>query len=79
MSRMEAIHVFEQDIMPIRRAIWSSYEVHSAAVSAHLVVNHRILSLVDCVSFEILRHTGVKKVFAFDHHFKNYGFDLNPV
>jgi predicted nucleic acid-binding protein len=75
---MEAIRVFEQDIMPILRIIWLTKEVHSAAVGAHLVADRRTLSLVDCVSFEIMRRTGVHKAFAFDRHFRDYGFDLNP-
>jgi predicted nucleic acid-binding protein len=76
---MEAIRVFEQDIIPILRIIWVTKEVHSAAVSAHLVADRRTLSLVDCVSFEIMRRTGVQKVFAFDRHFRDYGFNLNPL
>ena len=75
---MEAIRAFEQDIMPILRIIWVTKEVHNAAVSAHLVSDRRSLSLVDCVSFEIMRRTGVQKAFAFDRHFRDYGFDLNP-
>lgn len=77
--RIEAIRVFEQDIIPILRIIWITKEVHSTAVSAHLVADRRTLSLVDCVSFEVMRRTGVRKAFAFDRHFKNYGFDLNPI
>jgi len=34
------------------------------------------LSLVDCVSFNLMRRLGVKKVFAFDPHFKEQGFTL---
>ncbi|NOR15728.1 MAG: PIN domain-containing protein [Candidatus Aminicenantes bacterium] len=75
---MEAIRVFEQDIIPILRIIWVNKEIHSAAVSAHLVAERHTLSLVDCVSFEVMRRTGVQKVFAFDRHFRDYGFDLNP-
>ncbi len=73
---LKAIRVFEQDIMPILRIIWVTKEIHSAAVSAHLVAYQRSLSLVDCVSFEIMRRTGVHKAFAFDQHFQHYGFEL---
>ena len=75
---MKALRVFEQDIIPILRVIWVTEEVHSAAVGAHLVADRHNLSLVDCVSFEIMRRTGVQKAFAFDRHFRDYGFDLNP-
>jgi predicted nucleic acid-binding protein len=75
---MEALRIFEQDIMPILRLIWVTKEIHSAAVSAHLVADRRSLSLVDCISFEIMRRTGVYKAFTFDRHFRDYGFNLNP-
>ena len=52
---MEAVRVFEQDIIPILRIFWVTKEVHSAAVSAHLMAGRRTLSLVDCVSFEVMR------------------------
>ena len=75
---IEAIRVFEQDILPILQVIWITKEVHNAGVSAHLVASRRTLSLVDCVSFEVMRRTGVQKAFAFDRHFRDYGFDLKP-
>ncbi len=75
---MEAVHVFEQDIIPILRIIWVTKEVHSAAVSAHLMADRRTLSLVDCVSFEVMRRAGVRKAFAFDRHFQDYGYKICP-
>jgi predicted nucleic acid-binding protein len=75
---MEAVRVFEQDIIPILRIFWVTKEVHSAAVSAHLMAGRRTLSLVDCVSFEVMRRTGVRKAFAFDRHFRDYGYENNP-
>lgn len=75
---MEAVRVFEQDIFPILRILWVTENVHSAAVSAHLMAGKRTLSLVDCVSFEVMRRTGIRKAFAFDHHFKDHGYELDP-
>ncbi len=75
---MEAVRVFEQDIIPILRIIWVTREVHFAAVSAHLMAGRRTLSLVDCVSFEVMRRTGVRKAFAFDRHFQDYGYEIYP-
>jgi predicted nucleic acid-binding protein len=73
---MEAVRVYEQDIIPILRIFWVTEEVHSAAVSAHLMATRRTLSLVDCVSFEVMRRTGVRKAFAFDRHFRDYGYEI---
>ena len=73
---MEAVYIFEQDIAPILRIIWVTKEIHSAAVSAHLMADRRTLSLVDCVSFEVMRRAGIRKAFAFDRHFQDYGYDI---
>jgi predicted nucleic acid-binding protein len=75
---VEAVRVFEQDIFPILRVVWVAKEIHSAAVSAHLMAGKRTLSLVDCVSFEVMRRTGIRKAFAFDSHFQVYGYKLYP-
>jgi len=75
---LEAVRVFEEDIYPILRIIWVTREIHSAGVSAHLMANRSSLSLVDCVSFEVMRRTGIRKTFGFDHHFQDYGYELFP-
>ena len=35
-------------------------------------------SLVDCVSFEVMRRRGITRAFAFDRHFADAGFELVP-
>lgn len=45
---------------------------------ALLAASRRKLSLVDCVSFEIMRTLGIKTVFAFDLHFAEQGFKSIP-
>jgi predicted nucleic acid-binding protein len=73
---VEAVRVFESDIGPILRVEWVTRDIHSAAVGALLVAAHRTLSLVDCVSFEVMRKTGIGTAFAFDRHFREYGYQL---
>jgi predicted nucleic acid-binding protein len=75
---MEAVQAFEQDIIPILRMFWVTREVHQAAISAQLMANKRSLSLVDCVSFEVMRRTGVRKAFTLDRHFQDYGYEIYP-
>lgn len=52
--------------------------VHDAAVSGVLGAQLRQLSLVDMVSFEIMRRAGIRAAFAFDEHFARFGFDVQP-
>jgi predicted nucleic acid-binding protein len=40
--------------------------------------NRRQLSLVDYTGFETMRHLGIEKVFTFDEHFREQGFELIP-
>jgi len=75
---LEALRVLEGDIVPILRVVWVTREIHNAAASAHLVAGRRSLSLVDCVSFEVMRRAGIRTAFAFDHHFQEYGHEILP-
>jgi predicted nucleic acid-binding protein len=43
-----------------------------------LAAKRKKLSLVDCVSFEIMRLSGVTTVFTLDKHFKEQGFICLP-
>lgn len=38
--------------------------------------NYVLLESSDCISFEIIQSKKIKKVFAFDKHFSEKGFDL---
>lgn len=71
---IEAVRVFQEDIVPILHVEWVSKAHHAAGVAALLVAANRHLSLVDCVSFEIMRLMGIKTAFAFDRHFWEQGF-----
>ena len=75
---LEALRVLEGDIVPILRLVWVTREIHNAAAGAHLVAGRRSLSLVDCVSFEVMRRAGIRTAFAFDRHFQEYGHKILP-
>jgi len=75
---LEALRVFERDIVPILRVVWVTRDIHSSAASAQFVASRRSLSLVDCVSFEIMRRSGIRTAFSFDRHFKEYGYEVLP-
>ena len=70
-----AVRVFERDIVPVLKIMWVDRNIHNAAASAHLVAARRSLSLVDCVSFEIMRRAGIHAAFAFDRHFREFGYE----
>jgi predicted nucleic acid-binding protein len=53
---------------------WVTRDDHERAVDALLVADRRNLSLVDCVSFEIMRRLAVHECLSFDRHFAEQGF-----
>lgn len=75
---MAAVRGFQEDVIPILRVEFVTAEQHRSGVSALLAADRRGLSLVDCVSFEVMRNLGIRAVFGFDPHFKEQGFTPNP-
>ena len=73
---MESVRVFQEDVLPLMNIEWIDKAIHEAGISALLTASRKKLSLVDCVSFEIMRNLGIKKVFAFDPHFEEQGFEV---
>jgi predicted nucleic acid-binding protein len=72
---MEAVRTFERDVVPAMKAVWVTRDIHDAAVGAHLAAGRRGLSLVDCANFEVMRRAGIRAAFAFDPHFKEFGYE----
>lgn len=64
-------------VLPIE-LVWVDENVHRASVSAYLAGIRGRASLVDWVSFEVMRRHGVKTAFAFDRDFAAAGFELIP-
>jgi predicted nucleic acid-binding protein len=74
----EAVRVFQEDIVPLLDVRWIAEAMHQAAASALLVAGRRKLSLVDCVSFEVMRQGGIRTAFTLDSHFNEQGFEIIP-
>lgn len=75
---IEAVRLFESDILPIIEIGWVDETIHKQGMSALLAANRRSLSLVDCTSFEVMRQAGLDTVFTFDPHFRELGFTVIP-
>ena len=75
---IEAIRGFQNDILPLVNVEFVDAELHRSGVSALLSASRRNLSLVDCISFEMMRTLEIRTAFAIDPHFKEQGFDILP-
>ena len=72
---LQAVRAFQGSIKPVLTVHWVDSGLHEAAVAGLLSQSRRRLSLVDCVSFEFMRRSGITHYFAFDRHFGEQGFD----
>lgn len=75
---MPAVRVFRDAILPLVRVEWIDEALHAQAMSAFVAADRRGLSMVDLSSFENMRRLGIRSVFTFDRHFRQYGFETVP-
>ena len=75
---LQAVRDFQTDFVPVLHIAWVDQTLHERAVAALLTAGTRDLSLVDCVSFEVMRERGIETAFAFDAHFVQQGFLCVP-
>ncbi len=71
---IEAAEALQHRLVPILHVKFVSPDLHRLGVAALLGASKRSLSLVDCVSFELMRSFGIACAFAFDRHFREHGF-----
>lgn len=67
-----------EDVIPLLDVAWVDADLHASATAAHLRTLRRRSSLVDHVSFEVMRRRGLRVALALDHHFETAGFELLP-
>lgn len=73
---MEAVRTLDADVVPVLDIRWVDDAVHQSAMSALFARGHRGVSLVDWVSFIVMREEGVNTAFAYDNDFTSQGFRL---
>lgn len=73
-AAQRALH---DDLLPLLAMHWVDQDLHVSAVTALLAGRGRA-SLVDWVSFELMRRRGIDTAFAFDRDFRLRGFRVIP-
>jgi len=74
----QAARALLEDVIPTVSLAFVDESLHRAATSAFLAAPRRGPSLVDRVSFELMRHRHIKEAFAFDRDFRTVGFSTIP-
>jgi len=74
---LEAVEAFRTDFEPLLDVVWVDADLHAAGLDLLLRRKARKLSLVDAVSFLVIRGERIDEVFARDAHFRREGFPLS--
>ncbi len=75
---MDAVRVFCERHLPLTELHAVETPVLLTAVDAWLAARRRDLSLVDVVSFLVMRREGLTRAFTIDPHFAEQGFQCLP-
>ena len=75
---MEAARALHTEVYPVLHVHWVDEALHAPGASTILTAGRRGLSLVDCVSFELMRRLGIERALALDGDFREQGFTCLP-
>ena len=73
---LAAVQDFNTKIFPLLNIIWVDKDWYGRAIQRLTFQNQRKLSLVDCLSFEIMEANDIAYAFTFDKHFEENGFKM---
>ena len=65
------------DLLPVLSVLFVDEPLHRLAESAYLAAPAGP-SVVDCVTFQVMRTRGLREAFAFDAHFQRHGLRTVP-
>ena len=71
---IDAVRILIDEMLPMIDTLWVTDADHTAALNALLAAGRRQLSLVDCVSFTVMRRMGIRDYLGLDPHFEEQGF-----
>jgi uncharacterized protein len=72
----EGVDAFLDGLLPLCEMIWVEESVHQAAAARCRCERKRLLSLTDCISFELIGRMGLTEAIAQDVHFAREGIRL---
>ncbi|MBM3494379.1 MAG: PIN domain-containing protein [Armatimonadetes bacterium] len=75
---MRAVRALHDSVLPVMDVEWIGEHAHHAALGAALLTGRDGPSLVDCVSFEVMRRSEIRTAFTFDRHFGTFGWTCIP-
>ena len=73
-----AVDALGTHVLPWVNVLWIDEALHAQAIAGLLAARRRDLSLVDCAGFAAMRRLGLRRVFTFDLHYAEQGFEALP-
>lgn len=73
---VDAVKDLHRVLVPAMDVHWVGADDHQAAFTALAAADRRGVSIVDQVSFHVMRTFGIQHALAFDRHFADEGFEL---
>lgn len=73
---LESVSDFNTKIVPLLEVIWTDKEWYARAVQRFFLQAQKDISLVDCLSFEIMESLDISTAFTFDKHYQELGFTI---
>lgn len=70
------VRQLHEEFVPALDVHWVGPDEHDDAMRAVAASERRAVSIVDRVSFLVMRRTGITRAFTFDPHFADEGFEL---
>jgi predicted nucleic acid-binding protein len=71
---VDAVRTLVDEMLPMIDIHWVSDADHELGLQSLLTARRRRLSLVDCVSFAVMRRRGIGRYLGLDPHFDEQGF-----
>ena len=71
---LAAVEAFRLDLAPLAEVAWVDESTLESGLDRLLGRKKRDLSLVDALSFLVMRQRGIEQAFAYDPHFTEEGF-----
>ena len=71
---MQAVRELHDGLLPIAEVIWIDEKLHDRATAAMFAAGRRNVSLVDWLSFKVMRDRRIRHAFTYDGDFGEQGF-----
>jgi predicted nucleic acid-binding protein len=72
----DGVDAFLDGLLPLCEVLWVDAELHQRAADLCASERQRLLSLTDCISFELMRRSELNEAIARDKHFTEKGVRL---